>query len=442
MKHSKSKIAAILVLALLVVSVTVACGDDDADPVPALSRSDVQEIAREELAKAPQAPEPGLTSAQVEQLVQAAIANMPEPETGLTDADIEMAVQRAIDSMPEMETGLSAADVESIVEKALAGLPEPSPGLTADDVAEAIRAAMQAAASLEPEISRSEVQRIARNAVASIPLKTAPADYTKFVVDNAIFRYNAEGLEATLSYYNGVESVDGQWYIFIIGPEDKVVGHYDPHLLGEDLKGPVGTDANGYNFGPEMLSATEEGKWVSYVHRNPERGDVGYEFRQLELKNVWVVRHDDLLFASGWYIDADKFTRQLVSVAVDTFRVGGLAGAVEYFSRPDSALAGLETAIAYYNNTGTVEGNWFAFIADGTGKIATHSDIEMVGKDLDDVLGTAQVEATSQGSWLERGALRVWIVGHQGWIFGSGWQADSPDRIEKDAREERTANDS
>ena len=35
------------------------------------------------------------------------------------------------------------------------------------------------------------------------------------------------------------------------------------HGLGLDLKGWVGTDANRYRFGPEMLSATEDGKWVS-----------------------------------------------------------------------------------------------------------------------------------------------------------------------------------
>ena len=49
----------------------------------------------------------------------------------------------------------------------------------------------------------------------------------------------------------------------------------DAQRLGLDLKDWVGTDANGYNFGPDMLSATEDGKWVSYVYQNPESGGIG-----------------------------------------------------------------------------------------------------------------------------------------------------------------------
>ena len=103
--------------------------------------------------------------------------------------------------------------------------------------------------------------------------------------------------------------MDGQWYVSIIDEEDKVIGHPDAHLLGQDLKGPIGTDANGYNFGPDMLSATGEGKWVSYVFRNPESELPGSDHTDtLQLKNAWVVKHDRLLFASGWYINAAEYT--------------------------------------------------------------------------------------------------------------------------------------
>ena len=63
--------------------------------------------------------------------------------------------------------------------------------------------------------------------------------------------------------------------MFIIDENDKVIGHPDVQRLGLDMKGWVGTDANGYNFGPDMLSATGEGKWVSYMFRNPESGSLG-----------------------------------------------------------------------------------------------------------------------------------------------------------------------
>ena len=53
------------------------------------------------------------------------------------------------------------------------------------------------------------------------------------------------------------------------------------------------------------LSATEDGKWVSYVYHSPESGGLGSDNTgALQLKNVWVAKHDGLLFASGWYIIA------------------------------------------------------------------------------------------------------------------------------------------
>ena len=53
------------------------------------------------------------------------------------------------------------------------------------------------------------------------------------------------------------------YYVASMDENDLVMGHPDPERLRLDLKGWVGTDANGYKFGPDMLSATEDGKWVS-----------------------------------------------------------------------------------------------------------------------------------------------------------------------------------
>ena len=195
--------------------------------------------------------------------------------------------------------------------------------------------------------------------------------------------------------------MDGQWYVFIIDENDLVIGHPDPERLGLDLKGWVGTDANGYDFGPEMLSATEDGKWVSYVYRNPESGGIGSG--DFELKNVWVDRHDGLLFASGWYIDADEFTEKLVSIAVDIFRDGGLPATVAYFANPGNALAGLEAAIDYYNAAETVDGKWSAFIGDPSGKIVAHSDPSMIGRDTQELLGSEPFDATEDGVWVDVG---------------------------------------
>ena len=86
-------------------------------------------------------------------------------------------------------------------------------------------------------------------AVASISPKSAPAECARFFVDNAISRYETQGLEATLAHYSRDGSIGGQWYVFIIDGNNRLITHPNAHRMGLDLKSWVGTDANGYNFG-------------------------------------------------------------------------------------------------------------------------------------------------------------------------------------------------
>ena len=328
---------------------------------------------------------------------------------------------------------LTPEDVEKIIEARLADVPESA--LTRADVEEAVEAALQEIAGPEATLTYAQVQQIARMVVASIPPKSAPAEYTKFVVNNAISRYETEGLDATLAYYNRAQSVDGPWYVFIIDESGKIIGHFDPDRLGLDLHGWVGTDANGYNFGAEMLSAPEEGKWVSYVYNNPEVSSPSTEgVDHYHLKRAWVVRHDGVLFGSGWYIDSDEHIKSLVTAAVRTFRSVGLEATVEHFASAESVSAGLAATIEYYNNVDGVKGEWFAFIADTDGKIVAHYEPEMLGRDLEDLLGDDVSEATEDGSWVtsensnpstgQPESIRVWVVRHEEMTFGSGWRYD------------------
>ena len=389
-------IASLAGVLLILPALLVACGDGDTG----LTRADVEEIVRAEMASQSDAESsPGMAPADVEGIVNEAIAEMPQAEPGLSHAEVEGIVNDAIAKKTQTEPGLSRAEVEGIVNDAIAKMPAPQPGL-----------------------SRADVEEIVRAAIASIPSRSAPAEYTRHFVSSAIARYEAQGRDATLAHYNSPQSVDGQWYVFVIDQNDLVIGHPDPERLGLDLKGWVGTDANGYEFGPEMLSATEEGKWVSYVYRNPESGGIGAG--DFELKNAWVVKHDGLLFGSGWYIDADEFTRMLVSVAVDKYRELGLAGTIAYFASPGSALAGLEAAIDYYNAAETVDGRWFAFIGGPDGKIVGHSDISLIGGDVQDLLGGETFQATANGVWVESESLRVFVAGYDGHVFGSGWSRE------------------
>lgn len=130
----------------------------------------------------------------------------------------------------------------------------------------------------------------------AISREAEPGLYTKAFVAEAIRRYDAEGREAAIAFYNTPESIDGEWYLFIIGEDAQVLAHSAiPDNVGLFIGEPLGVDANGYNFGAAMMAATEQGKWVRYVYENPARG--GF----LETKHAWVVRHDGLIFGSGWY---------------------------------------------------------------------------------------------------------------------------------------------
>ena len=311
------------------------------------------------------------------------------------------------------DTGLTRAEVEEIVRAEMAAMPDEAQSASNDG---------SAAMPAEQGLTQAEVDAIVRSAMAAVPSKATPDEYTQYAVDSAIARYETQGLDATVAHYNREDSVDGQWYVFIIDEHDQFIAHPDPGRLGLDLNGWVGTDANGYEFGPAMLSADEDGKWVSYVYRNPASG--GIESGDFELKNVWVERRDGLLFASGWYIDADAFTERLVSVSVDKYRALGLTETMAYFAAPGSELAGLEAAVDYYNAAETVDGHWFAFIGGPDGTIVGHSDLTMIGGETQDLFGDEPFHVHEEGEWVESDALRVFVAGVDGYVFGSGWARD------------------
>ena len=242
----------------------------------------------------------------------------------------------------------------------------------------------------------AEAEQIARGVVASIPPRSAPAEYTRFFVDNAISRYETQGLDATLAYYNREESVDGQWYVFIIDQNDEVIGHYDPDRRGLDVKGWVGTDINGYNFGPEMLAATEAGRWVPYVYVNPAAGTLGDE-GAFELKNAWVIRHDGLLFASGWHINTEEFVPQLMSESAEHFRSGGPA-TWSSTTTPEASLWASyrpwRTTTAPTPSTGTSSGSSQPPTARSSTSIPGSSNSNR------GLLGPAVHNATPDGAWI------------------------------------------
>ncbi|MDE2861642.1 MAG: cache domain-containing protein [Chloroflexota bacterium] len=126
--------------------------------------------------------------------------------------------------------------------------------------------------------------------------KYDPPAYTQDFVRQAISLYDALGRDAAVDYYNTEESVDGQWYVFIVGEDGRTIAHFNPMFIGRDPDERI--DAVGYFYGDDLLGAEESGRWITYVLTNPEQGA---ERR----KHTWAVLHDGLIFASGWYEQRD-----------------------------------------------------------------------------------------------------------------------------------------
>lgn len=268
------------------------------------------------------------------------------------------------------------------------------------------------------------------------PPRSDEAAYTQWFVRQAVERYDAEGRDAALEYFNDPASVDGQWYVFVVSAEGILIGHPTrPDLRGTSTAARL--DTFGKPYGQEIVAATEEGRWVDYFFGHPETG-------QPQQKHSWVVRHDGLFIGSGWYdVDASEappkivpraYARYLVAEAIDRYDTQGRDYTLDYHNSPDS-----------------LDGQWYVFIADSDGiSLANANRTDIVGTDTSnftdrtgknygqEILATAD----SEGGWVDyyfthpetgEDALKhAWVVRHDDLIFGVGWHEsdDAPERTD------------
>ena len=262
--------------------------------------------------------------------------------------------------------------------------------------------------------------QMAADADPPAPAKWEPAAYTQYFVRAAIRRYQEEGLDATVAHYNTRESIDGQWYVFIVDQDNVMRAHAaNPDLV--DRPASAASGPNGYPAGEAVAAvADEDGAWFSYTFVNPASGAV-------EAKHSWAVLHDGIVFSSGWYergsskSDAPAYTRTFVARAIDLYNA-----------------IGREDTVDYYNTVGSVDGQWYVFIIDEDGYTIGHHNPMFRGRDPslrvdstgyfygDDLLG-----ATESGKWVDYVLLNpetgderqkhTWAVLHDGLIFASGW---------------------
>ena len=123
-------------------------------------------------------------------------------------------------------------------------------------------------------------------------IASPPEEYTKYLVQQAIERYDTDGRDTAFEYLSSPESVNGSWYVFVLEGDYSVVNPNRPDLVGTSTA--ARTDVNGKPYGKELVAADENGIWVDYFFTNPRTGTP-------TLKHAWAVRHDGLVFGSGWY---------------------------------------------------------------------------------------------------------------------------------------------
>lgn len=123
--------------------------------------------------------------------------------------------------------------------------------------------------------------------------KSDPETFTRRFVLAAIARYEFEGRDAAVAYYNDPANIDGQWYVALSDESDIYLAHPTrPDLIGKDRKATLGID--GSPIGAEIVKATGTGHWTEYLWPNPESGEV-------EQKRTWSIRHNGHVFAAGYY---------------------------------------------------------------------------------------------------------------------------------------------
>ena len=223
------------------------------------------------------------------------------------------------------------------------------------------------------------------------------AGSVKAYVDRAIAKYDGDGLDATITHYNSQDSLDGQFYLFLIGEDDIYLAHpIFPHLIGTDIKDVVGSD--GQELGMEISQATEEGVWVEYLWPHPVS-------RKEQQKVTWAIRHDGLIFASGYYAgDPESGPPDWRDADPREYTIEYVHEAVERYERE-----GLESFLNYYNSVASFEGEWYLFATDENDIYHVHPLLpDLVGTDINDVVGSDGYElgrelakATEEGVWVE-----------------------------------------
>ena len=257
------------------------------------------------------------------------------------------------------------------------------------------------------------------------------ADATKNYVNKATRYYDENGREDTAAHYNSRDSMDGFFYLFLMDENDTYLAHPIRHdLRGTDIKEVTGKDFDGnfYELGKAIAMATEEGHWVEYLWLNPVNG-------RDEAKTTWAIRHDGLIFASGYYNPVSDDDRPLwVGADPREYTLDYVNRAIQRYEED-----GLDAMVAYYDSVASFEGEWYLFATDADDIYIVHpfrpnlkgTDIKDVVRDGFELGKELAAAGEGEGVWVEyqwphpatlREATKVsYAVRKDGILFASGY---------------------
>ena len=129
----------------------------------------------------------------------------------------------------------------------------------------------------------------------SIPSRVDAAKMVKQQVAAAIARYQEIGRPVfdEISRTDG-DYIDGELYVFVLDAGGVSLAHAaNPSLVGQNLYN-LQDSTKTFIVQGILEIASPEGAWGDYLFTNPLTGNE-------EPKRSWVVKHDDLIFGSGYY---------------------------------------------------------------------------------------------------------------------------------------------
>ncbi len=169
--------------------------------------------------------------------------------------------------------------------------------------------------------------------------------------------------------------------MFIIDENNIMFVHPNPELVGTNLLTIV--DSTGYRSGEAISTTTEQGQWFTYSGHN-------YETGQQARKHAWAIRHDGLIFGSGWHESGATMSADdpiTASEATDRITLRAFVEDVKVYQESITTVTGIARLRDFFRSEGRYKsGSIFLMTMTRNGNILIHGhDPTSENKNIADV---------------------------------------------------------